>query len=83
MIPNEVLGRVSAAFFAAEALATLVGSLEGPFVAQYAGYAWTTAIACSVVLAAALLSLLIISTMALGTTLTKVPAPCRRPHSPR
>lgn len=65
VIPNELLGRVSAAFFTGEALATLVGSLEGPFVAQYAGYEWTTAIACSVVLAAALLSFVIIPQMAL------------------
>jgi predicted MFS family arabinose efflux permease len=62
---NEVLGRVSAVFFTGEALAMLVGSLEGPFVAQYAGYAWTTAIACSVTLAAGLLGALVIPQVAL------------------
>jgi MFS family permease len=67
VIPNEVLGRVSAAFFMGEALAMLVGSLEGPFVAQYAGYAWTTAIACSVTLAAGLLGLFVIPQIALET----------------
>lgn len=73
VIPNEVLGRVSAAFFTAEALATLVGSLEGPFVAQYFGYGWTTAIACAGVLAAALLTFTIVPAMAFETAVPVYP----------
>jgi predicted MFS family arabinose efflux permease len=34
IIPNAVLGRVSAAFLTSEAAATLVGALAGPFLAQ-------------------------------------------------
>jgi hypothetical protein len=34
VIPNAVLGRVSAVFLTGEAAATLVGALAGPFVAR-------------------------------------------------
>ena len=36
VIPNAVLGRVSAVFLTGEAAATLVGSIAGPFLAQAA-----------------------------------------------
>lgn len=67
VIPNEVLGRVSAAFVSGEALATLIGSLEGPSIAQNVGYAWTTGIACVATAITAVLSLLIVPAMAMGT----------------
>ena len=48
VIPSDFLGRVSAAFFTGEALATLVGSLSGPALAQTSGYRLALDVACAV-----------------------------------
>src|SRR5204862_990568 len=58
-LPNEVLGRVSAVFFTAEALATLVGAVAGPTLAEAAHIDAVKWMACGVtVLAAALCAML-------------------------
>ncbi len=48
VVPNTALGRVSAIFFTAEALATLVGAVAGPALAGATSF-WTTAVASCVV----------------------------------
>lgn len=48
VIPNTALGRVSAIFFTAEALATLAGAVAGPALAAATTF-WTTAVASCVV----------------------------------
>ena len=48
VVPNAALGRVSAIFFTAEALATLVGAVAGPALAGATSF-WTTAVASCVV----------------------------------
>jgi MFS family permease len=66
VVPDSVLGRVSATFYSVEALATLLGALAGPAIAQSAGYTWIVSIACSLMLITGLLSFLRIPSMALG-----------------
>lgn len=56
VIPNAVLGRVTAAFLTAEAAVTLAGAVTGPVLAQSAGL---TATAAVMVLAAAMARLTI------------------------
>lgn len=63
VVPNAVLGRASATFFTAEALATLIGAIMGPAVAQNAGFSWAVDIACVATLVTALLSLAIVPMM--------------------
>ncbi len=48
VIPNTALGRVSAIFFTAEALATLAGAVVGPALAGATSF-WTTAVASCLV----------------------------------
>jgi len=48
VVPNAALGRVSAIFFTAEALATLAGAVAGPALAGATSF-WTTAVASCVV----------------------------------
>jgi len=48
VIPNTALGRVSAIFFTAEALANLTGAVAGPALAGATSF-WTTAVASCVV----------------------------------
>ena len=56
LIPDAVLGRVSAVFLTAEAAATLAGAAAGPFLAQAAGLTALAAVASLVTLAAAVLA---------------------------
>jgi MFS family permease len=56
LIPDTLLGRVSAVFLTAEAAATLVGAVTGPFLAQAAGLTALAAVASLVTLAAAVLA---------------------------
>ena len=58
VIPGAVLGRVSAVFLTAEAAATLIGSVAGPFLAQAANLTAAAAAASLVTLSAAALALL-------------------------
>jgi predicted MFS family arabinose efflux permease len=60
VIPNPVLGRVSAVFLTCEAAATLLGASAGPFLAQAAGLAGVAAAASLVTLGAAALTCLIV-----------------------
>lgn len=53
LIPDAVLGRVSAVFLTAEAAATLAGAAVGPFLAQAAGLTALAAVASLVTLGAA------------------------------
>jgi MFS family permease len=64
VLPNEVLGRVSAVFFTGEALATLVGSVAGPALASRGGISLSMYIACAATLLAALASFLALPRMA-------------------
>jgi predicted MFS family arabinose efflux permease len=57
MLPNSVLGRVSAVFFTGEAVATLLGALLGPAVAQATTLAATGTIAAVATLATGLVCL--------------------------
>jgi MFS family permease len=54
--PNEVLGRVCAAFVTGEAVATLAGAVGGPFIAQAAGLPGTAMVASVVTVAAAVIT---------------------------
>jgi MFS family permease len=56
VIPGAVLGRVSAVFLTAEAAATLIGSVAGPFLAQAANLAAAATAASLVTLGAAALA---------------------------
>ncbi|MET9227857.1 MFS transporter [Lentzea sp. NPDC003310] len=56
-VPNEVLGRISAVFLTAEALATLVGALAGPVLAQAFSLSAAVVVACVLTAAGALAGL--------------------------
>ena len=58
VIPNAILGRVSAVFLAAEAAATLAGAVAGPFLAQAVQFTGAAAVASLVTLSAAALTFL-------------------------
>jgi len=68
VIPDAALGRVSAAFLASEAAATLIGSVAGPFLAQAAHLSATAVAASLVTLGAAALAF---------TTMPRIPPPGR------
>jgi MFS family permease len=70
VIPNAVLGRVSAAFGTAEAAATLAGAVAGPFLAQAVHLTGLAAVAALLTLGAAALAALTIPRLA-----TTSPAP--------
>jgi predicted MFS family arabinose efflux permease len=53
-VPNEVLGRVSSVFLSAEALATLLGALAGPLLAQTLSLSSAVVVACAVTAGGAL-----------------------------
>ncbi|MEV4133160.1 MFS transporter [Dactylosporangium sp. NPDC049742] len=57
-LPNAVLGRVSAVFLSGEALATLIGAVAGPALAQAAGLTALAVLAGAVTVATAALALL-------------------------
>jgi len=54
VVPNDVLGRISSIFFAAEALATLLGALAGPLLAERLSLFSAAVWACVVTVAGAL-----------------------------
>ncbi|RDI21516.1 MFS transporter [Lentzea flaviverrucosa] len=56
-VPNEALGRISAVFLTAEALATLVGALAGPLLAEAASLSAAVVVACVVTAGGALAGL--------------------------
>jgi MFS family permease len=58
VIPNEALGRVSAAFVTGEAAATLTGAVAGPFLAQTAHLSGIAAVASLATVCAAALTFL-------------------------
>ncbi len=60
VIPDRVLGRVSAVFLTGEAAATLTGSAAGPFLAQAAQFTRLAAVASLATLGAAVLAVLCI-----------------------
>ncbi|WP_327001751.1 MFS transporter [Dactylosporangium sp. NBC_01737] len=62
-LPNDVLGRVSAVFFSGEALATLIGAVAGPAIAQAAGLVTLTVLASGVAAASALLAAAMLPTL--------------------
>jgi predicted MFS family arabinose efflux permease len=72
VVPNAVLGRVTAAFLTTEAAVTLAGAVAGPVLAQSAGLPGTAAVAAAVMLLAAALARLTIPRLA---TLIPVPLP--------
>ncbi len=61
-LPNDVLGRVSAVFFTAEALATLAGSVAGPTLAEHSGITTLALAASTVTLTTAIISLTLLPT---------------------
>jgi MFS family permease len=63
VIPNAILGRVSAAFLAAEAAATLTGAVAGPFLAQAVHFSGVATVASLVTLGAAALTFLTVPRM--------------------
>jgi MFS family permease len=64
VIPNQVLGRISAVFLTGEAAAGLVGAVAGPFLAQATHLAGLAVVASLVTLAAAALTRLAVPRMA-------------------
>ncbi|SMC97206.1 MFS transporter [Lentzea albidocapillata] len=56
-VPNEALGRISAVFLTAEALATLIGALAGPLLAQTVSLSAAVVVACVVTAGGALAGL--------------------------
>jgi MFS family permease len=63
VIPNAVLGRVSAVFLAGEAAAALIGAVAGPFLAQTTHFSGVATVASLVTLSAAALTFLIVPRM--------------------
>lgn len=53
-VPNEALGRISAVFLTAEALATLLGALAGPLIAHTLSLHAAVVVACAVTAGGAL-----------------------------
>lgn len=91
LIPDAVLGRVSAIFLTGEAAATLLGAVAGPFLAQAASLETVAAVASLMTLTAAALARLTIPRMPIscedGTTGSfplngPVVTPTRPPSSP-
>ena len=64
VVPNAVLGRISAVFLTGEAAATLAGAAAGPFGAQAAGLTVVAIVAGLVTLAAAGLARLLVPPLA-------------------
>jgi predicted MFS family arabinose efflux permease len=60
VVPDAVLGRVSAVFLTAEALATLLGSVAGPALATGLSLTATAVAACALSAAGALVGLLVV-----------------------
>ena len=60
-VPNEALGRISAVFLTAEALATLIGALAGPLLAQTVSLSAAVVVACVVTAGGALAGLALMS----------------------
>ncbi len=71
VIPNAVLGRVSAVFLTGEAAATLVGAVTGPFIAQAAHFAGVATAASLGTLSAAALTFLIVPRMLAGPAMAR------------
>jgi MFS family permease len=63
VIPNAVLGRVSAVFLTGEAAATLAGAFAGPFLAQAAHFSGVATAASLITLSAAALTCLTVPRM--------------------
>jgi MFS family permease len=80
VIPNAVLGRISAVFLTGEAAVGLVGAVAGPFLAQALHLAGLAAVASLVTLAAAALTRLSVPRMA---PVVREPAPPRTKRIPR
>jgi predicted MFS family arabinose efflux permease len=74
VIPDEVLGRISAVFLTGEAAATLAGAAAGPVLAQAVGLTSVAAVASLVTLTAAVLARFLIPPLA---------TPPRAPENPR
>jgi predicted MFS family arabinose efflux permease len=72
VIPDGVLGRVSAVFLTGEAVATLAGSVAGPFLAQAADLVALAAAASVVTLSAAALAFLTVPAM--PTVIVRTPS---------
>ena len=60
VVPNDLLGRISSIFFAAEALATLLGALAGPLLAGKLSLSSAAAWACAVTAAGALTGVVLV-----------------------
>jgi MFS family permease len=60
VVPNAALGRISSVFFAGEALATLVGALVGPALADALSLATTAVFACVLTAVGALVGLIVV-----------------------
>ena len=75
VIPNAVLGRISAVFLTGEAAVGLLGAVAGPFLAQAAHLTGLAAVASLVTLAAAVLARL---TVPLLTAIVPGPIPSSR-----
>ena len=73
VIPDAVLGRVSAVFLTGEAAATLTGSVAGPFLAEAGGLVAVAAAASIVTLSAAALAFLTVPPA--PTVVVRSPAP--------
>jgi hypothetical protein len=80
VIPNAVLGRISAVFLTGEAAVGLVGAVAGLFLAQALHLAGLAAVASLVTLAAAALTRPSVPRMAL---VVREPAPPRTKRIPR
>jgi len=63
VIPNAVLGRISAVFLTGEAAVSLIGAVAGPFLAQTVHLAGLAIVAGLVTLGAAALTRLIVPRM--------------------
>lgn len=63
-VPNDVLGRVSAVFLSGDALATLIGAVAGPAVAQASGLTTLAVLAAALTVATALLAVLMLPSVA-------------------
>jgi predicted MFS family arabinose efflux permease len=77
VIPNAVLGRVSAAFLTAEAAATLTGAVAGPFLAQAVHFTGVAIVASLITLSAAAITFLTVPRM---PAIIRAPFPIAEPR---
>ena len=72
VVPDAILGRITAIFLTGEAVASLVGAVAGPAIAQLTELTGLAAVASGTTLAAAVLTLLLVPAMSANAPLAAI-----------